>query len=201
MPPPTNPPTALPPGLPPALPSKVLRLSDLKHRQPTTITLEPDAPARAAVAADLGIVAVKKLRLTGTLTPLGKKDWQLDAVLGATVVQDCIITLAPVQTRIEDTVLRRYLSDMAPPGPGEVEMPPDDSAEPLPVDLDLGAVMIEALALALPPYPRAPGAEIGALTVTEPGAVPLTSDSVKPFASLATLRNRLQTKGETDEPG
>jgi uncharacterized metal-binding protein YceD (DUF177 family) len=183
----------------PALPQKLIRMSDLKHRQPTGVTVEPDAAGRQAVAQDLGIVGVKKLRLTGTLTPLGKRDWQLDATLGATVVQDCIITLAPVTTRIEEPVIRRYLADMAAPGPGEVEMPEDDTAEALPVDLDLAAVMIEALALALPPYPRAPGAEIGELTVTEPGAIPLSSDTVKPFASLAALRDSLQTKAKPDE--
>jgi uncharacterized metal-binding protein YceD (DUF177 family) len=183
----------------PELPQKLIRMSDLKHRQPTDVTFAPDAPGRLAVALELDILAVKKLRLTGTLTPLGKRDWQLDAVLGATVVQACIITLEPVTTRIEEPVIRRYLADLDPPGPGEVEMPDDDTMEPLPIDLDLGAVMIEALALALPPYPRAPGAEIGELTVTEPGALPLSSAEVKPFAGLASLRDSLQIKGKADE--
>ena len=186
------------PTLPPDLPQKLIRMSDLKHRQPTQVSVEPGAAGRAAVAVDLSIVAVKKLRLTGTLTPLGKRDWQLDAVLGATVVQDCIITLAPVTTRIEEPLQRRYLSDMATPALGEVEMSGDDTAEPLPIDLDLAAVMIEALALALPPYPRAPGAEIGALSVTEPGALPFDHELVKPFAGLAALRDSLQTKGNSD---
>lgn len=183
----------------PALPQKLIRMSDLKHRQPTVVLVEPDAAGRLAVAQDLGIVALKKLRLTGSLSPLGKRDWQLDATLGATVVQECIITLAPVTTRIEEPLTRRYLADLPPPGPGDVEMPDDDTMEALPIDLDLAAVMIEALALALPPYPRAPGAEIGELTVTETGAVPLNSAEVKPFASLAALRDSLQTKGKPDE--
>ncbi len=185
------------------LPQKLIRMSDLKHRQPTKVALEPDAAGRLVVAQEMGILAVKKLRLTGTLTPSGKRDWQLDAVLGATVVQACIITLVPVTTRIEEPVIRRYLADMDQPGPGEVEMPDDDSMEPLPIDLDLGAVLIEALALALPPYPRAPGAEIGELTVTEPGALPLTSAEAKPFAGLANLRDNLrdslQIKGKAEE--
>ena len=181
------------------LPQKLIRMSDLKHRQPTQVVVEPDTAGRAAVAQDLGIVGVRKLRLTGTLTPIGKRDWQLDAVLGATVLQNCIITLAPVTTRIEEPVSRRYLSEMATPAQGEVEMPEDDSAEALPIDLDLAAVMIEALALALPPYPRAPGAEIGELSVTEPGALPFTDDRVKPFAGLAALRDSLQIKGKPDE--
>ena len=181
------------------LPQHLIRMSDLKHRQPTRITLDPDTGARQTVAAELGILAVKKLRFAVTLQPLGKRDWQLDAVLGATVVQECVVTLVPVTTRIEEQVVRRYLTDLPQPGPGEVEMDDDDTAEAMPVDLDLGAVMIEALALALPPYPRATGAAIADITVTEPGAVPLTSDAVKPFAGLAALRDALQTKGKPDQ--
>jgi hypothetical protein len=39
-------------------------------------------------------------------------------------------------------------------------MPEDDTTEALPERLDLSAVMAEALALALPDYPRAPDAEM-----------------------------------------
>lgn len=210
-PPPFAPPTERPDPMstPPALPRHLIRLSDLRHRQPTAVRVDADAAARQAIAADLGIDAVRKLRLTGTLTPLGRRDWQLDAVLGASVVQPCIITLVPVTTRIDEPVIRRYLSELPPSGPGEVEMPQDDTAEPLSAEIDLAAVMIEALALALPPYPRAPGAMPGGksgalivdLTVTEPGAQPLTSAGVKPFAGLAALRDRLQTRDEPDGTG
>ncbi len=47
------------------------------------------------------------------------------------------------------------------PTDDEAEMPEDDTAEPLPEVIDPGAVMFEALALALPDYPRAPKAETG----------------------------------------
>jgi hypothetical protein len=51
--------------------------------------------------------------------------------------------------------------------------------------------MIEALSLALPPFPRAADAEPVDITVTEPGAAPLDADAVKPFAGLAGLRDKL----------
>ncbi len=80
------------------------------------------------------------------------RDWRLEAKLGATVVQPCVVTAEPVTTRIDDPVTRRYLAQMPEPQGDEVEMPEDDSAEPLPDVLDLSAVMAEALALALPLY-------------------------------------------------
>jgi hypothetical protein len=47
--------------------------------------------------------------------------------------------------------------------------------------------MSEALALALPLYPRAPGAEFQEAAASAPGAAPLTRESTRPFAGLADL--------------
>ena len=180
------------------LPSEVIRLSDQRGRGDIPFRIEPNAENRAAVAADLGIPGVKKLRFDGRLTPIGKRDWQLDATLGATVVQDCVVTLAPVTSRIDETLVRRYMADLPPPSQGEIEMPEDDTVEPLPASLDLVAVMIEALALALPPFPRAEGVPPVDLTVTEPGATPLTTEGSRPFAGLSNLRDSLKNKDQGD---
>lgn len=176
-----------------ALPRLILRLADPANgRRPLPVEVAPDAEGRAAVAAHLGIPAVRKLRLVGRLVPEGREDWRLVAELGATVVQECVVTLAPVTTRIDEPVERRYLADLPEDEAGEVEMPEDDSVEALPASLDLGAVMIEALALALPPYPRAEGVELGEVVVTEPGADPLTEEAARPFAGL---RDALKGEG------
>ena len=50
----------------------------------------------------------------------------------------------------------------------------------------------EALSLALPLYPRAPGAELGAQVFAPPGAEPLTDDVIKPFAGLAGLARSMK---------
>jgi uncharacterized metal-binding protein YceD (DUF177 family) len=179
-----------------ALPRQIVRLADPGQRGMHPFTLTPDAAARAAVAGVLGIPEVRKLRLEGKLVPQGRRDWTLEAMLGATVVQECVVTLAPVVTRIDEPVTRRYLADLPEPVLGETEMPEDDSIEELPASLDLGAVMIEALSLALPPFPRAPDAAPVDLTVTEPGAAPLDAAAVRPFAGLAGLRDRLTGSDE-----
>jgi uncharacterized metal-binding protein YceD (DUF177 family) len=129
-------------------------------RSAVPFELRPDAGDRQALAAALGIDAVRKLRFAGTLEPEGARDWRLEAELGATVVQPCVVTLAPVTTRIDTSVVRRYLADWQEPEAEEAEMPDDDTTEALPERLDLSAVMAEALALALPDYPRAPDAEM-----------------------------------------
>ncbi|MBD3765028.1 MAG: DUF177 domain-containing protein [Rhodobacterales bacterium] len=185
-----------------ALPySHPLRPADLAARRPLAVDLMPDAAAMAAIAADLGLIGLRKLRLKGQMIPQGRTDWRLQAELGATVVQPCVVTLDPVTTRIDEPVLRRWLADWTPPQGDEVEMPEDDTTEPLTAVIDLGAVLVEALALALPLYPRAPGAELGSLVAAEPGVVPLTDQDVKPFAGLAALKNRLTAPGAEPAAG
>jgi uncharacterized metal-binding protein YceD (DUF177 family) len=173
-----------------------IRLTDLSNRGATEFRLEPDAEARSALAKRLDIPAVRKLRFSGRIVPEGRRDWRLDADLGATVVQSCVVTLDPVTTRIDEKIERRYLADMPPaPEGSEIEMPQDDTAEPLPETLDLAEVMAEALALALPPFPRTEGAALGEAVFTEPGREPLTDEAVRPFAGLAGLRDKL-AKGD-----
>lgn len=169
--------------------ARVFRAADLARRNPLSFRIDADEAGRAALAADLRIPAIRKLRFEGTLTPEGREDWRLDASLGATVVQDCVVTLTPVTTRIDTAVVRRFLSRMPEPDPGsESEMPEDDTIEPLSQTIDPAAVMAEALALALPDYPRAEGAGLGAAVFAPPGAEPLTDDRVSPFAALARLK-------------
>ncbi len=172
--------------------SDSVRISDLSPAHHHAFALAPDADARAQIAAELGIKAVRKLRFAGRMTPQERDDWRLEADLGATVVQDCVVTLAPVTTRIDEAVTRTYLADPPPvPEGDEIEMPEDDAVEPLPRVLDLRAVMIEALALALPVYPHAEGVTPLRKTYTEPGRAALSDDDVKPFAGLAGLRDKL----------
>lgn len=178
------------------IPTSHLRLADLATRKPTPFELTPTAPERAAIAADLGIVGIKKLRFTGTLVPQGRKDWTLNAVLGATVVQSCVVTLDPVTTRIDEPLTRLYTSEMPEIDASEIEMPVDDIVEALPETLDLVQVLIEALALALPPYPRAPDADLTDAVFTEAGKTPMTNDDAKPFAGLGALRESLEKKQE-----
>lgn len=180
--------------------SHPLRVADLAGRKPTRFDLRPEPAVLMAIAEELGIERLRKLSFKGELTPRGRNDWVLEATLGATVVQACIVSLAPVTTRIDETVRRQYLADMRLPDGDEVEMPEDDTIEPLPAVIDAGEVMIEALALALPLYPRAEEAgdeEPAETLAAPPGAAPIAEETLKPFAGLAALLK----KDEDTPPG
>jgi uncharacterized metal-binding protein YceD (DUF177 family) len=167
--------------------SQPRRVAELPARKPTHFDIAPNAATRAAIAQWAGIDALESLRLTGTLTPAGRSDWILEAAFSARVVQPCAITLAPVTTDLSEDVTRRYLAEMPEPAGEEVEMPEDDTAEQLPSVIDLAAVALEVLELALPLQPRAPGAELGTVRTAEDGIAPMTDDDVRPFAGLADL--------------
>jgi len=183
-------------AVPPAagLPSAPIRLSGLPERKAMVLRLTPTPAEQAALAADLGLSGLSKLRFSGRLIPEGRLNWRLEAEVSATVTQPCVLTLAPVRTPLRETVLRQYLADLPPPAPGESAMPDDDSTEPLPAQIDLWQIAAEVLALALPPFPRAPGAVFGAVSAAPPGAAPIPAA----MAGLAALRQKLLPDTDDD---
>lgn len=184
------------------LDAAVLRLADLAQRRGHRFARQPDAGQLAALAEMLDLIDLRKVRFDGTLDPVGRRDWDLTGRLGATVVQPCVATLAPVTTRIEERVERRFRTDLPEPDDAtEIEMPEDDTLEPLPDAIDLDAILAEALALALPPYPRAADTAPVQAQVTEPGLTPLTDADTRPFAALAGLRGQLGTPDGTRPEG
>lgn len=171
--------------------ARVIEVRTLSALDGFDFDVAPTREEAAALARLLGAQAVRKLRFAGRLAPLTRGGWALDARLGASVVQTCVVTLEPVTTRIDQTVRRRFLPETgsrAPERAGELVVDPDedDEVEPLGERIDLGLVAIEALALALPAYPRKEGATLGP-------AIAGASDEEepKPFAALAALRGKL----------
>jgi len=169
----------------------VIKFSDLQSHRGIAFDLAPDAQARESLAEDLGAKGLRKLRFKGNIAPLGKSDWQLTASLGASLTQSCVITLDPVTTRIDEPVTRQYLAQMPELSTDEeIEMPEDDTAEPLPVSIDLAHIMAEALSLAAPAFPRIEGATHKNQAFSEPGTEPLTEEAAKPFANLKDLMKK-----------
>ena len=173
-------------------------LATAKVTKPVAFDLRPDEITRDEIAARLDLLGLRKLTFSGSVAPFGAQDLKLEGLLGATVVQPCVVTSDPVTTRIDAPVLRAYLAEMQMPDAEEAEMPEDDSAEPLPASIDLAAVMEEALALALPDWPRADGVEPAELSVTEPGITPMSEEDARPFAGLKALRDKLSA-GDSKE--
>ena len=176
--------------------SKAFRVADLSQNSPTPFELRPDPAWLRALAEELDVIDLRKVVFSGTIAGQGRRDWVLKAKLGATVVQPCVVTLEPVTTRIDANITRRFVHDFELPDEEEVEMPEDDTTEPLGQWIDPAQVMIEALALEVPEYPRKGDVELGQMVHAEPGQKPMTDEDARPFAGLGALRDALK-KDET----
>ena len=101
----------------------------------------------------------------------------------ATVVQQCVVTLEPVTNRVEGEIAQRFAPDVEP---DTAEIAFDALAEEPPEPLsggaaELGELVVEHLALALDPYPRAPGAQAALPGEDGEGAA-------TPFAKLRDIK-------------
>ncbi|SDE14395.1 Uncharacterized metal-binding protein YceD, DUF177 family [Paracoccus isoporae] len=163
-----------------------LRVAHLSPGRDNEFTVAPDAAARRAIAAELGLSDLPDMRFEGAVRASGADEWALSGRLSARVVQPCVITLEPVETEIAEPVSLIFSPHVAAPEEEEVEMG-DDSVEPLGQTIDIGAIAIEALSLALPTHPRAPGAEMPEIAGDD---APGPEETRKPFAGLAEMMKK-----------
>jgi len=172
------------------------RRVDIGHIPPDGVTITADADIRTALAEEYGLVELKGLTATATLTPGSRGSVTVEGRVVADIVQTCVVSLAPVPQHIDETFTVRFVrpADAPPPlKPGlEIVVDPDAEDPPEVLDgpsVDVGAIVEETFALAMDPYPRAPGAALPA----EPADGPVREDS--PFVALAAL-----AKGATKKP-
>ena len=170
-----------------------LRAADLKQSRGTSFDIRFSPADQRTAAETLKIPGVAKMRFQGRITPLGRADWELKGAIGATVTQECVLTLVPVKARIEEEVYRIFRKDTPVFEDGSVvELNMDEHEEPLGTEIDLFAIAVEAIALALPPYPKAEGAVLKKTVFAGEDVTPMTDEDAKPFASLAALKDKLQ---------
>lgn len=178
----------------------ILRVATLSPHRVETFELTPDQTECRAIAQALGLRGLRKVSFRGRVQAEGRDGWRLEAQLGATVTQPCVVTLEPVTTRIDQGVVRHFVADWHEPDPDtEIEMPRDETEDPLGDTIDLAAVMTEALALSLPDYPRAEDAELDRDAAAPPGAEPLHEAETHPLAELAALKARLEGSSDDED--
>lgn len=176
--------------------SRIIQVRSLRPVDEHAFSETPSLEEMVAIADMLDVVSLRKMRFTGKLAPLGDEGWLLTADLGATISQQCVLTLQPVRTRIDITVERRFLPDFDENlTTQDIDIPDDDTVERLSAQIDLGAIAIEALALATPEYPKIEGATLENNDFTPPNTAAIEDETVKPFASLAALKEKMEDKG------
>lgn len=174
----------------------ILDVAALDKGRTRQIDLSFDAQWADAAKQLLDITGLAKVRLQGSLAPSSSANWEFSGHIGATVTQACVLTLEPVRTRIEEDFRRLYVAQISLPDEENMEFLGDEDEEELGDVIDLGILAQELIALNLPPYPRADGAELEQTLVGPPGAKPLSDEDVKPFAALAQMREKMRKDEE-----
>ena len=151
------------------------RLGSEPFRQHVTA----DPAERAALAARFDLISLDRLEADVELVRERMGTILLSATFTAEFAQECIVTLDPVPGSVSEQFQLRY----GPPDAEEMVPAGDDDPafEPLESEsIDIGEAIAQEFSLALPPFPRAPDAEI----VAEP-----EEDRAEgPFAALSRLR-------------
>ncbi len=145
---------------------------------------------RREIAGYLGLLELPSLNATVTLTQAANGIITVSGVLQADVVQQCVVSLAPVQASISESFELGFTRTPLDEGDEEeLEVSPyDDPPDTLTGDsIDLGEIVVEQLALFLDPYPRAPGAVFQ--NPSKEGDEPVKA-TVSPFAVLAKLKTQ-----------
>jgi len=177
----------------------VARLGDAAETRAIAAT----ADEREALARRLGLVSFDRLEVDTRLRRRpGSGLVELRAHYTAALTQACVVTLAPVPGRLDQTFIQLYDpaagvagDETAPSHARHVSVDPEaaDPPEPIgPGGIDLGEAVVQHLAVTLDPYPRAPNAR---LYVPEPGPGPAAPDEeggqgARGESPFAVLRRR-----------
>ncbi len=146
--------------------------------------LSADAQARAAVAKIADLPGVTELQATLDVVRRGA-GVQVSGEVTARVVQNCVVTLEPIENDVRETVdlLFAEQSETEPDAGPRRRKKGDEPPEPLVGGvIDLGALATEFVILGLDPYPRKAGAEFAPPALEE--------GRENPFQALEALKKR-----------
>ena len=168
--------------------SRTVRIDTL-GAEPRTLEIEADEKERAALARRFDLVAIGRLSARAALIRTGV-DVVADGRIEAAVTQSCVASGEPVEAQVDESFSLMFRATPEPGRPdeevelseGELDLVFYDGAT-----IDLGDAVAETMALALDPYPRAPGAE-EALKA----AGVKSEEEAGPFGALAALRDKMK---------
>jgi hypothetical protein len=175
-----NPSTATPPEYPWSVPITRAEVPETGRH----VELVADERTRQQIAKIANLRALPRLSATFDLAPHGREGLRVTGRVAALVGQDCVVTLEPVDSELDEAVDLVFVppSISVPDGStAAMDIAADDPPEALVEGMvDLGIIATEFLLLGIDPYPRKAGVVFD---------LPAAGDSgTSPFAALAALK-------------
>ena len=169
------------------------------------VSISPDEEALRRLALRLGLVSLDSLQADIAISrKAGEAAYHVSGSFKAEVTQNCVVTLEPVSSHIEDefeawyadpeaaiSIAKARHEKLTEKGHGEQPIleERDDPEELIEGKIDLGELVTQYLSLAINPYPHAEGAEF---EEQEKAMAPQDSDVLKnPFAALKDWKDKM----------
>jgi uncharacterized metal-binding protein YceD (DUF177 family) len=184
---------ALPPPAGMDVMPRPILADDIREDGKSVVEVEASEAERIALAEAYHLVGISSLKARLKLAKRGPVI-RITGALKAHLTQICVVTMEPFESEVEDQIELEFappayvteawerLAQLEASGSTEdLSEPPDQIVDG---KIDLGAITSEALALALDPYPKKPGAEFE----VPADAAPTPDES--PFAVLARLKGQ-----------
>jgi uncharacterized metal-binding protein YceD (DUF177 family) len=149
--------------------------------------LAADEATRAELAKLVGLRALPHLEATFDVARHGPKAVRVTGRVAAVVGQNCVVTLDPMENKIEENVDLLFAPSREPSADEEEVIRTAAAADPNAPELligdtlDLGGIATEFLIIGIDPYPRKPEAAFEPPPAKEDAAA-------HPFAALASLK-------------
>jgi uncharacterized metal-binding protein YceD (DUF177 family) len=158
-----------------------------------SISVDADEATRTRLAEEMKLLAVERFVADLTVAPF-RGGLRAQGRLKARIVQASVVSFEPVPQNVDEAVDRVFLpvgQTAKAPAPGtEIFIDLEDDDFPDHIDgpeVDLSALLIETLALAIDPYPRREGEDLSAIGMNA------TEDDSGPFAALRGLKDKGQS--------
>lgn len=173
--------------------------------EPKTFRFEASDEEREDLARRLGVVSVEEADATITLQQVKGGIVQAIGTIRAQVTQNCVVSLAPVISQIEEQFEGWFGDENAAVSFARAKSERDakkanmeteileESVDPEPIingQVDIGELATQHLALAIDPYPHAPGVKYELGVDTKEENAPGASLRKSPFEALKDWKEK-----------
>ncbi len=157
---------------------------------------------RMQIARAYGLIELPEFEADLKVRPWRRDGLAVRGHIRASAVQQCVVTLEPVECMVDEEFDRTFLPDRGSGGRRrsyddtlEVDLDIDESDPPEYFEgsqVDLGAVVCEHFALGLDPFPRTNGVELDSTYAPDPEKELKLDEEQKPspFAALEALKGK-----------